>query len=211
MGRRPNPQRRVELLADIVVYVQDNGLANLSLRPLAGALGTSTYTLTYQFGNKNEILQAVIDALGQAESDAPYARPGLEPGALLEAYWTDVKDPDRASFHRTMIERATVASFEGLSMNGSKPVVQQLVGESLSRNGSSAADAELQAILIWAAIQGLAIDYIATQDGERLDPAAAELIRLATGEPATIDLQDAPAISLSSTSSGFSDSSLSSQ
>jgi len=212
MGRRPNPHRRTELLAEIVTYVQANGLANLSLRPLAGALGTSTYTLTYQFGNKSEILRSIVDALAEDEANASYARAGLSTRELLDAYWIDVKDPERLAFHRTMIERATVASLEGLSQEKMvESVPRQILVDSLQRDGASAEDADVQASLVWAAAQGLAMEYIATGDANRLDRAASELARLAAGDQSAIDLQDAPAINLSSTSSGFSDTSLSNQ
>jgi AcrR family transcriptional regulator len=212
MGRRPNPHRRTELLAEIVTYVQANGLANLSLRPLAGALGTSTYTLTYQFGNKSEILRSIVDALAEDEANASYAQKGLSSQELLDAYWTDVKDPDRVAFHRTMIERATVASLEGLSQKQMvESVPRQVLVNAFQRDGSTAEEADVQASLVWAAAQGLAMEYIATGDRNRLDRAAAELTRLATGDQAAIELQDAPAINLSSVSSGFSETSLSSQ
>ncbi|NNC81187.1 MAG: TetR/AcrR family transcriptional regulator [Acidimicrobiales bacterium] len=212
MGRRPNPNRRVELLAEIVTYVQANGLANLSLRPLAGALGTSTYTLTYQFGNKSEILRSIVDALAEDESNAPYARPGLSTEEVLEAYWADVKDPDRLAFHRTMIERATVASLEGLSQE--KMVVsapRQVLFESMQGDGLATEEADVQASLVWAAAQGLAMHYIASGDTDGLDRAAAALSRMVAGTEPIIDLQDAPAINLSSTSSGLSETSRSNQ
>ena len=91
MGRRPNPQRKQDLLEEIVTYLGEHGIGDMSLRPLAKRLGTSTYTLTYQFGSKDQLLADAVDfaqarqlgVIGQwaAESPAPSA------AELLRRYW----------------------------------------------------------------------------------------------------------------------------
>jgi AcrR family transcriptional regulator len=62
VGRKPDPERRAELLQDVVAYLLDRGIHQTSLRPLANELGTSTYTFVYHFGSKEEL---VTQALGQ--------------------------------------------------------------------------------------------------------------------------------------------------
>lgn len=60
MGRQANPQRRGELLAQIVEVLGKESLATVSLRTLASKLGVSTYTLMYQFGSRAGLVDAVL-------------------------------------------------------------------------------------------------------------------------------------------------------
>jgi AcrR family transcriptional regulator len=46
--------RRAELLYEVADYILINGLADLSLRPLASAMNTSPRMLLYFFGPSND-------------------------------------------------------------------------------------------------------------------------------------------------------------
>jgi AcrR family transcriptional regulator len=52
--------RKVELLEATYRYVLENGLARLSLRPLAAAIGSSPRVLVFLFGNKDGLVRAVL-------------------------------------------------------------------------------------------------------------------------------------------------------
>jgi AcrR family transcriptional regulator len=52
--------RKVELLEATYRYVLANGLAHLSLRPLATAIGSSPRVLVFLFGNKDGLVRAVL-------------------------------------------------------------------------------------------------------------------------------------------------------
>lgn len=52
--------RKVELLEATYRYVLENGLARLSLRPLAAAIGSSPRVLVFLFGNKDGLIWAVL-------------------------------------------------------------------------------------------------------------------------------------------------------
>jgi AcrR family transcriptional regulator len=52
--------RKVELLEATYRYVLENGLAHLSLRPLATAIGSSPRVLVFLFGNKDGLVRAVL-------------------------------------------------------------------------------------------------------------------------------------------------------
>jgi AcrR family transcriptional regulator len=58
------PEQRDALLAGAVEHVLRHGVATLSLRPLAAALGTSDRMLLYWFGSRDRLLTAVLDAVG---------------------------------------------------------------------------------------------------------------------------------------------------
>ncbi|MFB7876713.1 MULTISPECIES: TetR/AcrR family transcriptional regulator [unclassified Nocardia] len=66
MARPLDHRKRAELLAGVVAYIAANGLAELSLRPLAAALGTSSRMLIYYFGTKEELL---VQALATQRPD----------------------------------------------------------------------------------------------------------------------------------------------
>lgn len=59
--------RRQELLERAYEYVLANGLADLSLRPLAGAIGSSPRVLLFLFGSKDELVRAILDRARQEE------------------------------------------------------------------------------------------------------------------------------------------------
>src|ERR1022692_2368853 len=104
MARPPDPKRRSELLEGAVDYVVANGVSDLSLRPLAVALGTQAPVLLHHFGTKEhlvvEILGRVRDrlrALGRS-AEAENHRSGL--GAV----WTWVSDPAQGPLMRLFFE-----------------------------------------------------------------------------------------------------------
>ncbi|MGH3330798.1 MAG: TetR/AcrR family transcriptional regulator, partial [Nocardioidaceae bacterium] len=56
-----SPSRRDELAEQATDYVLGYGIAGLSLRPLAAALGTSDRMLVYHFGSKDALVAEVIE------------------------------------------------------------------------------------------------------------------------------------------------------
>src|SRR5690348_7958382 len=60
-GRRARHERhRKDLLDAALTYIFEHGLADLSLRPLAEALGISHRTLLYHFGSKEQLIVEVL-------------------------------------------------------------------------------------------------------------------------------------------------------
>ncbi|MER5539427.1 TetR/AcrR family transcriptional regulator [Streptomyces mirabilis] len=84
MPRPPDPAKRRDLLDQVREYMIRNGLSDLSLRPLARALGTSDRMLLYYFGAKERM---VAEALALDER-----RPLLRARSLLGAVDTH-RDP----------------------------------------------------------------------------------------------------------------------
>jgi AcrR family transcriptional regulator len=52
--------RRDELLEKAYAYVLEHGLAGMSLRPLAAAIGSSPRVLLFLFGSKDELVRALL-------------------------------------------------------------------------------------------------------------------------------------------------------
>lgn len=67
MPRTADPERRAELLRAVVAYLEERGVADMSLAPMAEALGTSKRMLLYYFGDRGELL---AQAMAAARPDA---------------------------------------------------------------------------------------------------------------------------------------------
>src|SRR3954454_7780698 len=91
MGRQKDPVRRAELLDAVTGYVLQHGLADLSLRPLAGAVGTSPRILLYHFGSKEQLVaSALAEARArEAATVASYRASAADVplGDLLQTAW----------------------------------------------------------------------------------------------------------------------------
>lgn len=61
--------RREELLERAYRYALQNGVADLSLRPLAAAVGSSPRVLLFLFGSKAGLVQALLDRARRDELD----------------------------------------------------------------------------------------------------------------------------------------------
>lgn len=88
--------RRDELLDGAVAWTVEHGLADLSLRPLAKALGTSDRMLLYYFGTKDELVAAIVDRAADGLAAAlELVLPELSrsPKAFVEGIWGLLADP----------------------------------------------------------------------------------------------------------------------
>ncbi|SEH01263.1 DNA-binding transcriptional regulator, AcrR family [Nonomuraea solani] len=185
MARPRDPQRRTELLDAIVGYLAEHGIAQLSLRPLAKALGRSTYALTHHFAGKDELITAVLAHLDQRQKARLRALP--DPG-------TGLGDVVRASWAWHINEDLPMVrllhEIEGLSAAGrlTGPYVPKMLGDRagfvagvLRAHGVPEELALRNATLLNAAYAGLQIDYLTTGDKERVEAALDDLADLADG------------------------------
>ncbi|MDP5227992.1 MULTISPECIES: TetR/AcrR family transcriptional regulator [Arthrobacter] len=63
MARPPRPERKSELMHDILLYLQDKSIADLTFRTLAEGLGISSYVLVYHFGSREELISQIVHAI----------------------------------------------------------------------------------------------------------------------------------------------------
>lgn len=183
MGRRPNPQRKQDLLEEIVAYLGVHGIGDMSLRPLAKVLGTSTYTLTYQFGSKDQLLADAVD-FAQARQLAVIAqwaseRPTPSAAELLRRYWDWAGREPNLRTVCMLIEATTLGQSQPeLFGTVGRRASQQWTGaltEALRRDGATDAIAERTANLAYATLVGLQVNLIATGDRARIDAAFEDL------------------------------------
>ena len=59
----PKQSRKQELLDELIAYLAKHGIADLSLRPMAAAAGTSARLLIFHFGSKEQLLQEVLEEM----------------------------------------------------------------------------------------------------------------------------------------------------
>jgi AcrR family transcriptional regulator len=76
MARPKNPQRKGELMDQIIDHLQDKPISDVSFRTLAKSMGVSAYVLVYHFGTREQLINeitATVDALAQSIRDEDVA------------------------------------------------------------------------------------------------------------------------------------------
>lgn len=172
---RRTPERRDLLIDQVIDHLIRHGAADLSLRPLAAALGVSTFSLSYHFGSKEALLETVITAL-QARQTARVEAilSGIQggPEVAVRAVWTsccDHLEEDRLIFEAALSQRLPIEP----SLRARLTLVWvETVVAILTRFGFSVADAQAEATLLTAVLVGLEIDLLTTGDRARVDATA---------------------------------------
>ena len=175
---RPSTDTRERLLAAAVEYAAEHGLADLSLRTLAGALGTSHRMLIFHFGSKEGLLVEVVRAV-EARQRALLADlradPDLDPLGQLRALWEHLTSPALWPYERLFFE----VYAQGLL--GKDPARRLLddavdawlppVADILTAQGVPPDEARAEARLALAVTRGLLLDLLATGDLDAVNAA----------------------------------------
>lgn len=181
MGRRPDPQRKPEILRAAVDELARTGLGDMSLRPLAAALGVSTYALTYHFGSKENLLADVLGFVEaeQAELARGWAETGGGPASAVAGYWDWVAEDANLARVRLVFEALTVPRVSGLVTPDFRGRLMRawvdLFAADLRAAGLAPEQAEDEATLAASALAGMVLDLLATGDRDRLRRAAGAL------------------------------------
>jgi AcrR family transcriptional regulator len=175
---RPSTDTRERLLAAAVDYAAEHGLADLSLRALAAALGTSHRMLIFHFGSKQGLLVEVVRAVeAQQRVLLEQLRADPEQDLLdqLRAFWQHLTSPALAPYERLFFE----VYAQGLQ--GKQPAARLLddaidawlppVVDLLTSQGVPPDEARVEARLALAVTRGLLLDLLATRDLAAVDAA----------------------------------------
>lgn len=166
-----------ELLDRVVAYLAERGLGDMSLRPMAAALGTSPNRLVHHFGSKQELLVAALNRAVQIQIDVKngwFARdPALSLADLLRRWWRWLNaSPANLSLARLGLEAATLeATHTGLV---DRVRAEQIgvwraeIEQQLLNVGFPSAKAVAEASLLKAMFTGLMVDLMATGNRTRL-------------------------------------------
>ncbi|HVT68632.1 MAG TPA: TetR/AcrR family transcriptional regulator [Trebonia sp.] len=172
--------RQAELLELAYGYALAHGLADLSLRPLAAAIGSSPRVLLFLFGSKENLVRAL---LGRSRADElallaelRSAHPGADLATAAAAIWRWLAEPGRRDLLRLWAEgyaRSLVepsgpwAGFAAATVQDWLDVLATYQ-PAHDRPGPEAA-AERTAVL--AILRGALLDLLATGDEERVTAA----------------------------------------
>ena len=216
--------RQLELLEAAYRYALAHGLADLSLRPLAAAIGSSPRVLLYLFGSKDGLIRALLararsdelELLARLDGDE---RPGEEKAAGLARtagqVWSWLAAPEHRSlltlwvegYGRSLVEpegpwagfaQATVEDWLAVLAGSQEP----------GRRHTPAGSAERTLVL--AVLRGGLLDLLATGDLERTTAAVHRHLTVLhppavqpTPLPAADQQGQTPEVTARSTSSGW--------
>lgn len=153
--------RRRELLERTFEYVAEHGVSDLSLRPLAAAIGSSPRVLLYLFGSKDGLVREILGLARERE----LAFAGQSPAP--QAVWAWLADPAHAAVLRLWCEGYV------RSLQGGEPwagFAAQTVDDWLELLAGEAPD-PVAATLTLAVLRGLLLDVLATGDRARTQAA----------------------------------------
>jgi AcrR family transcriptional regulator len=105
-------ERRRILGQKVLEYLLANGVAGLSLRPLAAATGTSARLLVYHFGSKEGLITSVMDevqAQFQTSLAASLARRPTSSAHPLRFFWASLIRPAHLRYVRLLFEAQVLA------------------------------------------------------------------------------------------------------
>jgi AcrR family transcriptional regulator len=189
--RSEGSARRRELLDAAYGWVLAHGLADMSLRPLAEAIGSSPRVLLYLFGSKDGLVRAL---LGRSRADQLRVLEELPDDAGLEAVaqgvWRWLAAEEHRSLLRLWLEAysRSVAGepgpWEGFAVDTVTDWDLLLAAHQPSaRVGTS--DGAAERALLLAVLRGALLDLLATGDVDRTGAAVeAHLRTLRTGREA---------------------------
>ena len=171
------PSARDRLLHDAIGYVAEHGLADLSLRRLAAAIGTSHRMLIYHFDSRAGLLSAVVEEVERRQAQR-LQRLSLSgsPDKVIMAMHRQLASPDLDPLERLFFE------LYGRALQGEQsarhlidPGVHDWLDaltDLYQRFGFSRREARDEATLALATARGLLLDRLSTGETRRIDAAA---------------------------------------
>jgi AcrR family transcriptional regulator len=176
--RTADVARPAELLDGVVDYLNEHGTAELSLRPLAKAVGSSPRVLLYYFGSKEELVMKALARMRERQRVTYERMKSLSyqtPGEACRAIWQQMSAPENERLFRMSLEifamalrqperfaeylRATIEDWLGF------------LSVPLAKKGYSEAEARAHATVVLAGFRGFMLDYCASRDRARVDRA----------------------------------------
>lgn len=189
--------RRAELLERGYRYALEHGLADLSLRPLAAAIGSSPRVLLFLFGSKDGLVRELLakaraDELGYLDREGAADGQGLD--AMVAATWRWLAAEHvrplltlwTEAYGRSLVEpegpwsgfaARSVADWLNM-LAAAQPT--NLAGEHRPAEEDPVPNADRTLAL--AVLRGCLLDLLATGDTERVGAAIGRYLRLTASE-----------------------------
>lgn len=189
--------RKQELLEAAYEYVLGNGLADMSLRPLAKEIGSSPRVLLFLFGSKEELIRALLTRAREEElrylAELRDEHDGL--AVTGRDVWAWLADP----LHRPLLalwvegyarsllgEPGPWADFGRDTVRDWLDLLAERQAAELGGSGADGPGAEAERTLLLAVLRGALLDLLATGDIERVSRAVDRHLR--TVRPGTVPL-----------------------
>ena len=169
--------RRAELLESVYAYAVGRGLGDLSLRPMASAVGSSPRVLLYLFGSKDDLVRALLARarLDEVELLDEVRRPGEAPIGIdvaVERIWSWLSAAEHRGLLCLWVEAYARSLTEpdgpwaGFAAQSVADWLEVLAGcQSPRRRRTKAGLADRTAAL--ALVRGALLDLLATGDERR--------------------------------------------
>ncbi|MFF2777459.1 TetR/AcrR family transcriptional regulator [Streptomyces sp. NPDC058052] len=185
----PSP-RQTELLEAAYRYALAHGLAGMSLRPLADAIGSSTRVLMFLFGNKDGLLQALLqraraEELALLDELRGHEQP-LGLASAAESVWAWLAADSHRPLLRLWAEAYTRSLVEpdgpwaGFARNTVDDWLAVLADCQPRAERNSAAGTALRTLTL-AVLRGALLDLLATDDERRVTAAVDQQLALLRG------------------------------
>lgn len=167
-------ERETELLEAAYRYALTHGLADLSLRPLAAAVGSSTRVLLYLFGSKEGLVRALLTR-ARADELALLADIGTGPGVVARL-WEWLSAPAHRplltlwleAYARSLVEPdGPWAGFARATVEDWLEVLKAAQAEDVRDTAAGLASRTRELALL----RGALLDLLATGDGARIGAA----------------------------------------
>lgn len=172
---------REALLDEIVEHFVAAGVADLTLRSLAAELDTSHQLLMYHFGNREDLLRAALARIQDAVvEDLNTFLDGHPERRRPSKVWQHLSKPGpfrlRVQYEclgLALADPGRYGDIAGEILRGWTDVATQLLAD----RGLQRRERDGAATLLVAAMRGLGLDLIATDDRARIRKAVAQLDR----------------------------------
>lgn len=180
---RSKTQRREDLLNASIEYMLENGVADLSLRPLAAKVGSKARLLVYHFGSKDALITDAMLVIRQRvqENFAALVRDGRdrEPSEIVQDFWAWATSKQHQRYLRLFFE------VHGLALHNPKQYGRYLEGafttwielmEAILPATLSRAERRALASLAMGTVVGLMLDYLSSGDKKRTSDAVTQFV-----------------------------------
>ena len=170
-GKAPSA-RQQELLELAYRYVLAHGLAGMSLRPLADAVGSSPRVLLFLFGSKDGLVRALLARARSDELSFLSRARGTDLAAVAARVWEWLAGPERRGLLTLWVEAyaRSLVDTDGAWAGFARQTVQDwqavLAAAQPARRRRSRAGAA-ERTLVLAVLRGAMLDLLATGDVER--------------------------------------------
>jgi AcrR family transcriptional regulator len=165
--------RQTELLEAAYRYALEHGLAELSLRPLAAAIGSSPRVLLYLFGSKDGLVRALLN---RARTEEVALLDQLDPGSGLEEaavqLWGWMSAPEHRPLVTLWVEgygRSLIdpdGPWAGFAETGVRDWLEVLASAQPAEVRDTEAGRQQRTATL-ALLRGAVLDLLATGDLER--------------------------------------------